>query len=1404
MAFISSVKYNSGNKEVNTASVSTASTNVSYASANIRAASISQDIACAYIASQSNGKKISIQGTNVARFDKSKVECFNCHKMGHFTRECRASRSQDRGRRDNYRQRSKVKEQTPKALMAIDGMGWDWSFMVNGQEDHALVSDEEASIEFALMAKTSAESKVEGRLVEFKNQEIKVYEKIRGLEVQLEFKINRIESLTNELEFLKKEKGIPEFADDIVTDYSRPSPAIESTSNDVQNRNSSETEASYSTISSKPFIKFLKATVKPTKNKIVKVETIKKPVVKACFYCGHFDHLSYDCGLGVKRGRSCPKNNCSNKSMTPRAVIHKPYRPPMRPVRPNMNVSQPKRTSFHKLAHLYSKRPFQRTLAVRSQFRALWVPTVNRNFPTVNRKFPTVNRKFPTDNTKFSTADLGNKGTTVKPSACWNWKPLQNLSNKGPNRNSVSVMLKKYTYIDTQGRLNGFSWHMTGNISYLFDYEPFNRGYVSFGQGGCKITGKGTIKIECTVLGRDFKLTDDTNVLLRTPMPHNTYSINLNNIVPHKDLTCLVAKVHDALLESPSSNAQDTCKADAPESSRNSNPTASTTSPPADQMETLTVETPIPTVILPVLTTCFTDFQEPSSDTRLISKKVTNQEETPSLDNILTLTNRFEDIIGVTTNSDDSNGVEADEEVIDYDEVFAHVERIKAIRLFLAYASFMGFIVYQMDVKSAFLYGTINEEVYVIQPPGFHDPEFPTRLYKVEKAMYGLHQAPRAWYVYVDDILFGSSNPQLCREIEALMHEKFQMSAMGELNFFLGLLDIMFAVYACARHQVTPKECHLHVVKRIFRYLKGHLKLGLWYLKESLFDLVAYSDSDYGGATQDHKSTTRGCQFLGGRLISWQCKKHTIMATSTTEAEYVAAASGCGQVLWIQNQLLDYGDCFEKKLISVDHIHTDENVADLLTKPFDVWRFKYLVFWSTVRIETTKEGTKILPSVNGNLRTVIESSIRRNLKLNDEGEGSGTPTEPHHTPSSEAQQTSPTTHSSPSLPPVPTESLPPVIPTDTPLLRHYTRRARIAQSLGLPPVANEPASPIGDVSQGEACPTNFGLEANQDRVNIPKTSTLPSNSTPRVTSLAADEDTQELEINSLKAIIKLLEDKERGVTDQSGDDALIKGRRLDKGEEVAERVNDDTEEMATVLTSMDVASILTSGGVQVAPTTAEVATPTISIPTGSGVVSTTNPTASPIFTTATKSTPYTRRKARDAQRMNEQIAQDAEIMRIHAKEELQMLIDGLDRNNETVPKYLQEYYQFATELPIERRIELINDLVKYQDHYAKLLNTRLNKKSPSQGSSKKSFICQCSRVMQHFDREDLNQLWGLVKETLSIRPTISDKEIELWVELKRLPRYIHADIEGLPSEEGSGDYDDQLQASCEKLLSDGK
>nr|GEX29124.1 hypothetical protein [Tanacetum cinerariifolium] len=223
------------------------------------------------------------------------------------------------------------------------------------------------------------------------------------------------------------------------------------------------------------------------------------------------------------------------------------------------------------------------------------------------------------------------------------------------------------------------------------------------------------------------------------------------------------------------------------------------------------------------------------------------------------------------------------EEGIDYDEVFAHAAWIEAIRLFLAYASFMDFTVYQMDVKSAFLYGTIKEEVYVSQPSGFVDLEFLDRVYKVEKALYGLHQAPRAWMY-------------LSTESDQLMHKRFQMSSMGEPTFFLGL-QCKASKYSNEDTQTFIKGCNWHRLKRIFRYLKGQPTLGFWYPTDLPLELIAYSDSDYTGASLDKKSTTGGYQFLGSRLISWQCKRQTIVASSTTKAEDIAASNYHGWVL---------------------------------------------------------------------------------------------------------------------------------------------------------------------------------------------------------------------------------------------------------------------------------------------------------------------------------------------------------------------------------------------------------------------------------------------------------------------------------------------------------------------------
>ncbi|GJW33841.1 hypothetical protein Tco_0053873 [Tanacetum coccineum] len=264
--------------------------------------------------------------------------------------------------------------------------------------------------------------------------------------------------------------------------------------------------------------------------------------------------------------------------------------------------------------------------------------------------------------------------------------------------------------------------------------------------------------------------------------------------------------------------------------------------------------------------------------------------------------------------------------------------------------------------------------------------------------------------------------------------------------------DIMFVVCACARFQVTPKASHLNAVKRIFRYLKHLPKLGLWYPRDSPFGLEACSDNDYGGASLDRKSTIGGCQFLGRRLISWQCKKQTIAANSTTEAEYVAAANCCGQVLWIQNQMMDYGfnfmntkihidnesticivknpvyhsrtkhieirhhfirDCYEKILIDVVKIHTDNNVADLLTKGFDVTRFNWQMqqnFTSQWKFLIYTIQHCLSPKYGGwdQFGSPIGTALIRDYvpllpamlagAAEDQGEGSTIPAEPQHTP----------------------------------------------------------------------------------------------------------------------------------------------------------------------------------------------------------------------------------------------------------------------------------------------------------------------------------------------------------------------------------------------------------------------
>eukprot|EP00253_Pinus_taeda_P003093 PITA_03093 len=267
----------------------------------------------------------------------------------------------------------------------------------------------------------------------------------------------------------------------------------------------------------------------------------------------------------------------------------------------------------------------------------------------------------------------------------------------------------------------------------------------------------------------------------------------------------------------------------------------------------------------------------------------------------------------------------AQQEGIDFEEKFSPVARLEAIRMFVSPSSFQKFKVFQMDVKSAFLNGDLEEEVYIEQLDGFilgNDPKLVCRL---KKALYGLKQAPRAWYyrldkylhqqgfskgladsnlyikidndkllilvVYVDDIIFGSNEESMSQNFTLVMQKEFEMSLLGTLP------DIMHAVGIFGRFQANPKEAHLQAVKRIFKYFQGTQNYGLWYPRDAYLTLHAYTDVDWEGSVDDRKSTSGGAFFMGSRLVSWFSKKQSSIALSTTEAEYVAAASCCTQLL---------------------------------------------------------------------------------------------------------------------------------------------------------------------------------------------------------------------------------------------------------------------------------------------------------------------------------------------------------------------------------------------------------------------------------------------------------------------------------------------------------------------------
>ncbi|GJU32933.1 putative ribonuclease H-like domain-containing protein [Tanacetum coccineum] len=338
------------------------------------------------------------------------------------------------------------------------------------------------------------------------------------------------------------------------------------------------------------------------------------------------------------------------------------------------------------------------------------------------------------------------------------------------------------------------------------------------------------------------------------------------------------------------------------------------------------------------------------------------------------------------------------EEGIDFEESFSPVARLDAIRIFLTYAAHMNMVVYQIDVKTAFLNGILREEVYVSQPDGFVDQDNLNHVYKLKKALYGLKQAPRAWYDLLSKFLLsqefskGTVDPTLFirRQGKDIFRSKYALESLKiygmessdpvdtpimekskldedtqgkavDPTHYRGMIGTLmyltasrpyltFFVCMCARYQAKPTKKHLYAVKRIFKYLRGTVNRGLWYPKYSSIALTAYADADHVGC-QDTRRSTSGCmQLLGDRLVSWSSKRQKSVAISSTEAEYIAIAIAlcCNNVQHSRSKHIDIRSYFIKEqvengVVELYFVNTEYQLADIFTKALCRERIEFLI-----------------------------------------------------------------------------------------------------------------------------------------------------------------------------------------------------------------------------------------------------------------------------------------------------------------------------------------------------------------------------------------------------------------------------------------------------------------------------
>nr|GEY38946.1 uncharacterized mitochondrial protein AtMg00810-like [Tanacetum cinerariifolium] len=888
------------------------------------------------------------------------VECYNCHKKWHFIRECRSHKDTRKNfAAEPQRRNVLVETSTSNALVSqCNGVGsYDWSFQAEAKPtNYALMafsslssscSDNEVAScsksctkayatlqshydkltnklrksQFDVLSYQTRLESVEARLLVYQQNETIFEENIKLLKLDIELRDKALVVLRQKFENAEQER------DDLKLKLEKFQTFSKNLSNLLASQTNDKIGLGYNT---QVFTSFMLDSDELFDSK--SDESLHVSPINDRYQSGDGYHVVPPPYTGTFMP---PKPDLVfNNALNVNETVHTAFNVKLSPTKPDTDLSHTNRPSAPIIDDWVSdsKDDFEAEIPHNTPSFVQPIEQVKPPRPSVKN----VETSIPAVNLKTVNPKPKSQGNSKNKKACFG-NPHHALNDKGVIN-------------------NGWSRHMTGNMSYLSDFEEIHGGYVAFG-------GNPKGDTECIVLSPEFKLPDENQVLLRVPRENNMYNVALKNIFPSGDLTCLFAKAtldesnlwHRRLGYINFKTMNKLVKEKAGEenvqqymlfpvwSSGSKNP-QNTDGDVAFEVKEPEFEGRKPEFEVHVSPSSSAHTKKHDDKTKRVAKGKSLVE---SLIGYRNLSAEFEDFSDNSINEVNAAGtsVPAIGQIFtDSTNTFSDVGHsntdVSPTHRKYSYIDTSQLpndpnmpeledITYsddEEDVGAEPDFTNLETTITVSPIPTTRvhkdhpvtqiiDSDYPNKVYKVVKALYELHQAPRACQdKYVAEILrkFGLTNGKsastpidtdkpLLKDPDGEDVDVHTYRSMIDSLMYLtsSRPDIMFVVCACARFQVTLKVSHLHAIKRIFRYLKGKPHLGLWYPKDSPFNLVAYLDSDYARASLDRKSTTGGCQFLRCRLISWQCKKQTVIATSSTEAEYVTVASCCAQVLWI-------------------------------------------------------------------------------------------------------------------------------------------------------------------------------------------------------------------------------------------------------------------------------------------------------------------------------------------------------------------------------------------------------------------------------------------------------------------------------------------------------------------------